>query len=989
MNTVHAGLIAVVACTMTVASAPDHETRLMTRLAGATVRLGARPVEARIDDAFGPVPFAPTRGNIETGAQFRAELYAVMSDAEGSSRAAAVTLLLLGDADGAIARLDPLCVARHAAVCSDLAAALLEHARASTAVLPIIDALAAADRAGGTSAALFNRGLALDALAFHDEARNSFLAAAAAAPGTPLATEALRYAHRHRADAALAWDRSRGALEEAAARDDVQSIREIVGKFPEETRRWAESVWQVEWAKAALAQDHVAEERVLQRVRFVAAALEQRAGDALLADAVAAIGAASRNDLARAYIRYDDGRQAHRADDPSKAARVLRDAAAQFQSAGSPMAFVARYYEASALYAANRLAEAEALLVELRRQLSAHPSYRSLRAMTGWEFGLTLLQSGRISEAIDVFSESREALTALGENQTAASFEGFLASAYELVGDAERAWSHRRDAFVVQRDPRRRIANLGAAIAGAIARSEWPRAEALLNLAGEIAERNHDIVAIVNTLQQRSMVAARAGDERSARRHIATISRWRSVDVIAAILPRIEAGVAFTEGLLARDHNATASVAAFTRAIRYYEQARLLSSAPATYLELARTQRAMGSLIEALRSIDSGLVIAEQQRDSVRAFEDRAQMLATMRELFDEGVATSVAAGLGERAFALAERARGRAVLEHFTGRVVPPLALPEIQRALAPDAAIVEYVSVGESVFAFVIRTDRFSVQRLSIKRQALLYDAERLLMAPLSDSLAGVRQLAIVPDGELLAIPFSALLSEQYAVFQSPSATLAVQCSRRARRLAISNVVAIGATNFDTRQFPALQPLPRVEEEVRSVAMFYPRRSVVTGEAATASRVTGLLGKASVIHFAGHGINLGDRPLQPALLVAPDPPASSWITLTDILDQRLDRTSLVFLSTCRAAQTAWQRDGAQNMATAFIAAGAPAVIGSMNDIDDDDARELAILFHGEFARAGDAATALREVARKIGVRNSSVSKTFLLGGTRAFVVD
>jgi len=143
-----------------------------------------------------------------------------------------------------------------------------------------------------------------------------------------------------------------------------------------------------------------------------------------------------------------------------------------------------------------------------------------------------------------------------------------------------------------------------------------------------------------------------------------------------------------------------------------------------------------------------------------------------------------------------------------------------------------------------------------------------------------------------------------------------------------------------------------------------------------------------ANVVHFAGHGVSVPDRPLESALVVAPAGDASC-VTASDIVPLRLEHVALVFLSTCGSASGARQRDGVQNLVTAFLAAGAPTVVASMDEVEDRSAGSFAMAFHRHFANSRDAASALRDATRELELKrqNRADVRIFVIGGTRDFL--
>ena len=200
---------------------------------------------------------------------------------------------------------------------------------------------------------------------------------------------------------------------------------------------------------------------------------------------------------------------------------------------------------------------------------------------------------------------------------------------------------------------------------------------------------------------------------------------------------------------------------------------------------------------------------------------------------------------------------------------------------------------------------------------------------------------------------------LSESRPVVVAPSATVAVTCSRAARTRTAGPAVAIAADDFDRRALPDLAALPHVVEEARSIARMYRSGAVVEGTGADKRRVASAMSESSVIHFAGHATAAGSSAADAALIVAGDG-MNGRLTAAEIAELDLRHTRLVYLSACGSGAAAHRGDGVENLATAFLVAGAPTVIGAPFDLDDRTAEEIAARFHERFSAGSDPASAL-----------------------------
>lgn len=114
---------------------------------------------------------------------------------------------------------------------------------------------------------------------------------------------------------------------------------------------------------------------------------------------------------------------------------------------------------------------------------------------------------------------------------------------------------------------------------------------------------------------------------------------------------------------------------------------------------------------------------------------------------------------------------------------------------------------------------------------------------------------------------------------------------------------------------------------------------REHLSGAAATPSRVLAAMARADEIDIHAHGmVNPG---VSEASLVVLSPEADGRYALTaaEVRRQRLERAPVVILAACRAAQTAPSAHEPWSLPTAFLEAGARAVIASPIDIPDAQA--------------------------------------------------
>ncbi|NJM06162.1 CHAT domain-containing protein [Candidatus Gracilibacteria bacterium] len=314
-------------------------------------------------------------------------------------------------------------------------------------------------------------------------------------------------------------------------------------------------------------------------------------------------------------------------------------------------------------------------------------------------------------------------------------------------------------------------------------------------------------------------------------------------------------------------------------------------------------------------------------------------------------------------------------------------LDLAQLQRALGTETALVEYYSLNDELFAFIVTADGVHLarqlasqheidtltERLRFQTDALrrgigrnlehmpallrrtqhylarLYDA---LLRPLED-LVGTRRLMIVPHRALHYVPFHALFDGSSYVIQRqevctiPSAAVLLHCLQRPLA-GHAHPLFLGVP--DARA-------PRVRDEIQAIAPLWPERTVLLDGEATLAALEQLAPSASVVHLACHGHFRSDSPLFSSLRLA-----DGWLTTRDAygLDLNCD---LVVLSACETGVGALAPgDELIGLARGFFAAGAPSLLVSLWTVDDTTTAELMYTFY-QLLRAGERpAAALRQ---------------------------
>ncbi len=357
-----------------------------------------------------------------------------------------------------------------------------------------------------------------------------------------------------------------------------------------------------------------------------------------------------------------------------------------------------RGLEAATLHNAARsrfeLGDTEGALAELDQALALSTSLgdRSGMAYVRHTRGLVFGTLGEPAAALRELHAARRSFEERPDPFGLAHVSTTLGRQYAALGDVERARVHFRRALPLLRAqgerPGEAIALHGLALAEA-AEGNWAAAERRLRAA----------LALARATQDRGGEAALLCSLGEARRAQGRLDQ-AVADLTAALDLRVASGHVRGQALalegLAR---VEAQRGGSGEALRLLERALVLRRAAADRAGLAQALYAMarlraqaGDLEAAAALLDDALAEAERLRAGVPSDELRASYLATLQPLFELAVDVRVrlaerqpAAGHLAAAFALAERARARALLDALTRGGVEPWAgaQPELLREL------------------------------------------------------------------------------------------------------------------------------------------------------------------------------------------------------------------------------------------------------------------------------------------------------------------
>ncbi len=314
-----------------------------------------------------------------------------------------------------------------------------------------------------------------------------------------------------------------------------------------------------------------------------------------------------------------------------------------------------------------------------------------------------------------------------------------------------------------------------------------------------------------------------------------------------------------------------------------------------------------------------------------------------------------------------------------------------DVRQHVSPETLLVEYFSLDDTLWAFVITTDQVvayplcpvvEVRHLMARWRLLLTHATSLgpkmgrhlpaiqrvlgalyekLFAPLAGHADGCTRLYVVPHGVLHYLPFVALydastgtyLVERLAVARLPSGSLLPLL--KARRMKAGrwkeSPLVLGCSHHNL--------LPVAVEEAQHIASLAGAECYLE-EKATSARLNTVQSWRPFVHIAAHGAFRPDAPLFSAVYLADGP-----LTTLDWFGLSLP-TALLVLSACETGLgVVHPGDEIVGLSRACLHAGAQALLLSLWRVEDTRTRDFMVEFYTWLMAGLPPAKALARVQR------------------------
>jgi CHAT domain-containing protein len=867
---------------------------------------------------------------------------------------------------------------------NDLSTAQLERARLGLRPDDLPRALAAAERATRLDPSLreawFNRALAISALSLTDQAKAAWSDYLRRDNASPWAGEARQQLEElMKPTAAEAWEAIQSRLDQSI---DAASAEAAVRGQASEARQYLENELFVDWANAVLDGETGAAE--LDRARVMADAMLRVTGDALYRDAIAAIDAASGSAgsaLAQAHKEYAAAAMILDADQFADAAPHLASALQKLLASNSPFAERASIDLAVAEYYANNYARVLTRAQAVKASADAR-GYAYIRGRAAWILGMTALAQSRLADAQANYEDALATFERMGDIEQGVGAHNLLTALHFYLGNKQEEWRHRQHAFeglTVSRSERLRFRTY--LVAAASLRFEDPDTAILIHdyaLQSLGAGRGGAAIQVLASRAHALIALGRLSEAASAIR----VAREHLNGITGPVRTLMELRILSPEGELQRLHDAVTAAATAERAIELIDNRNnpadrsLLAQ---FYLQLAKANIAGGRLRGAEQALAAGIRTFEEERATI-GDEGQISRLDENWELFETGIELAIRKGEYDRAFALSERARARTLAE--ARRAAEPRSLASVRAALDANAAVIALNQFEKELAVWVIRRNGVTVtmrplgradaarlvgrQQEEIWRQVTTVSAGRELynelIRPVLSQLRGATRLVFVPDATYETAAFAAMwdtarrrfLIEDVIVSVSPSAESFVQAAAASVAARTRGPLIIGG------------PGETATAETNAVAALYETPTVLTGASATTSRFLSDAPNHGVVHVVATAAPNQRHPLLSRLVLTDEPGRrhTGAILGRDIAARAMTSTRLVVLDEPGTA-TFQRGEGTLTLARAFVAAGVPAVLGTLPGADDDATRDLMIDFHRELRANVTAGEALSRVQR------------------------
>ncbi|MDD5542408.1 MAG: CHAT domain-containing protein [Acidobacteriia bacterium] len=348
----------------------------------------------------------------------------------------------------------------------------------------------------------------------------------------------------------------------------------------------------------------------------------------------------------------------------------------------------------------------------------------------------------------------------------------------------------------------------------------------------------------------------------------------------------------------------------------------------------------------------------------------------------------------------------------------VKPPVLSKVQHLVPPDTLVLEYFPSENRLYIFEITNTDFKIRSVAVSRAELdnlvksyrnemrstvdrlrarlvtrlrrtrgpllgevsepsmptvrraVTELYKDLIAPVESDMAPKKVVTIIPSGLLYYLPFPALAKEENGQLKYLVESKAVSYLSSSD---LFDLVFVKNHNDERDNLVAFGnpdgTLPSALDEVERLKEIYPNSKIYMLWEAKKERLFNLPAGTELLHLATHGrldsADVNESYIKMASEGAKDP---GKLTLAEIYDLPLERTSLVTLSACETALG--EKDPGTEIASlaqAFSIAGAPTVVASLWAVFDPSTADIMDDFYRELRKGVPKAEALQHAQIEI----------------------
>jgi CHAT domain-containing protein/tetratricopeptide (TPR) repeat protein len=606
-----------------------------------------------------------------------------------------------------------------------------------------------------------------------------------------------------------------------------------------------------------------------------------------------------------------------------------------------------------------------------------------IKAMTTGAIVLT--EQEHYDEAIDLELKQLDLVRRSGTEATILKVEGNLAWSYVLIGDLENA-----DALLSH----------GTSLAKKLAANY--DLITFLNLSGDVARLRGDKETALHYYAE-SFPIARKVNHRDLADFGANLAaaQLEVGDLGAARLTNSEASTLSRarddQKQLLRTTLIDARIdAAYGQLDTAVEKAERVLNSKTTGLSqrweaearLAQFHAAANRVNEADKHFRRSIETAGEARKDTKSPDLRLPFGTLVREVYDDYVFFLLGVGRVSKALEVAELSRVQSLADALDDGSRPQHT--DLKR-LARDhrAVLLSYWLTPKRSYVWTITPSSIEVTELppaaTIEQKVDSYSRElrgssasladgaelyEMLVTPVIKRIPKGSRVIVVPDGQLHAFNMETLVDPGTRRYWIESVTIetagSLELLNRAHAGRVQDsMLLVGDPPATGTEFPRLV---KAAEEMSLVQKYFATAcTTLKGTQATPSAYKRARPDLrGYIHFVAHGMATRQRPLDSAVILAPDGD-SYKLYARDIIKQKL-HARLVTISSCHGAGTrAYTGEGLVGLAWAFLHAGAHQVIAALWEVNDNSTPKLMDDLYAGIRAGQDPATALRNAKLKL----------------------